>query len=123
MNFLAHLYLSGNNKEVILGNFIADAVKGKELNRYKEQVQVGIRLHRAIDTYTDKHPVVEKSKERLRGKYHKYAGVIVDMFYDHFLAANWNEYSNEPLNKFTSNAYRILILNFLVKKDPLFYDF
>ena len=87
MNYLAHLYLSGNDDELKLGNFIGDSVRGSDLSMYPPRVQDGIILHRGIDRYTDSHHVVMKSKLRLRPKYHKYAPVIVDMFYDHFLGA------------------------------------
>jgi acyl carrier protein phosphodiesterase len=109
MNFLAHLYLSGKNEELLLGNFIADAVKGKQYEQFPEAVQKGILLHRQIDTYTDTHPVVELSKARLRSRYHKYAPVIVDVYYDHFLAANWNEFSEEPLQSYSQNIYQLIL--------------
>jgi acyl carrier protein phosphodiesterase len=82
MNFLAHLYLSGDDKDVMLGNLIADSVKGKDYLAYRPGIQEGILLHRKIDHFTDEHPVVERSKHLLRPKYHKFAGVVTDMFYD-----------------------------------------
>ncbi len=75
MNFLAHLYLSGENEEIIVGNFIADHVKGNRINKYSDGIKTGIRLHREIDTFSDNHLVFRKSKKRLAGKYRKYAGV------------------------------------------------
>lgn len=98
----------------MLGNLIADSVKGKEFLRFNPGVQQGILLHRSIDQYTDGHPVVMISKERLRGKYHKYAGVVTDMFYDHFLAANWEKYSQNDLYETTVMAYEVLLGNFLI---------
>ena len=95
MNFLAHLYLSGDDKEIMLGNLIADSVKGNAILDFNEGVQEGIRLHRRIDHFTDEHPIVQRSKERLRPKYHKFAGVVTDMFYDHFLARDWDHYSEK----------------------------
>jgi acyl carrier protein phosphodiesterase len=112
MNFLAHIYLSGDNEDVLLGNFIADSVKGSDFNKFRENIKAGILFHRAIDSYTDSNLIVEKSKERLRSKYHKYSGVIVDMFYDHFLAENWDLFSNVSLSDFTRNAYGILLKNY-----------
>src|SRR5450432_1821563 len=92
MNFLAHLYLSGDNPQVMIGNFIGDFVKGKNLTeRFDTDVAKGIALHREIDWFTDTHIVVKQSKDRLRPKYRHYAGVIVDIFYDHFLAKNWDK--------------------------------
>ena len=90
MNFLSHLYLAGDSEELIIGNFIADAVKGSAFNQFSPGIQKGIVLHRKIDTFTDSHPVVELSKQRLRERYKKYASVIIDIYYDHYLAKNWN---------------------------------
>jgi len=114
MNFLAHLYLSGENEEIIVGNFIADHVKGNNIRKFSEGIQAGIHLHREIDTFTDTHPLFLESKKRLSTKYRKYAGVIVDMFYDHFLSANWRHYSNEDLETFTRRMYEILIQRYPV---------
>lgn len=111
MNILAHLYLSGNDEEIILGNFIADMVKGRQIDEFEEGVVRGIRLHRKIDSYTDSHPVVAMSKMRLRNKYRLYAGVIVDMFYDHFLASQWSIYSCRPLPEFVEKTYEMLKRN------------
>lgn len=114
MNFLAHAYLSGNNEKIIVGNFIADHVKGKVIDRYSEQIKTGIRLHRRIDTFTDIHPVVRKSTGRLKEIYGKYSGVIVDMYYDHLLAINWHKYSEMPLRSFTANIYRVMMKHFTI---------
>ncbi|MDF2438894.1 MAG: hypothetical protein K0Q95_3270 [Bacteroidota bacterium] len=108
MNFLSHIFLSGEDEGLIIGNFIADSVKGSDFLKYPEEIQKGIILHRKIDTFTDTHPVVDESKERLRSEYHKYSSVIVDVYYDHFLAANFDQYSVAPLNDFVQNVYRII---------------
>lgn len=108
MNFLAHIYLSGNDEDLTIGNFIADSVKGKKYLNYPPGVQKGIILHRAIDFYTDTHPVVRKSTSRLFPNYSHYSSVIVDIFYDHFLASNWSDYSNIPLENFITNFYLLL---------------
>lgn len=108
MNFLAHIYLSGNNEDIILGNFIADSIKGKKYLLYPKKVQKGILLHRAIDTYTDSHSIVRASASKLYKNYHHYSGVIVDIYYDHFLASNWKDYSEIPLEVFVSNFYQLL---------------
>ncbi len=122
MNFLSHIYLAGNSKDLIIGNFIADAVKGIGINKYTLEVQKGIKLHRKIDAFTDSHPIVEQSKQRLREKYRKYASVIVDIYYDHYLAKNWNDYSDVDLRIFTQNIYSIIKENhsLLPKKSALF---
>lgn len=114
MNFLAHLYLSGDNKDIITGNFIADHVKGNGINKFSEPIRQGILLHRDIDQFTDSHAQFILSKNRLVPNYHKYAGVIVDMYYDHFLSAFWPEYSDETIEKFTRRMYKILLKRFLI---------
>ncbi len=114
MNFLAHVYLSGENEETIIGNFIADHVKGNRINRYSPGIIAGIQLHREIDTFTDSHPIFLASKARLQKKYKKYSGVIVDMFYDHFLSANWPDYSEEDITSFTNRIYRIAIKRYFI---------
>lgn len=108
MNYLAHLFLAGTQPEMILGNFIADHVKGSNILKHSPITRKGISMHRAIDTYTDQHPVVRKSIARLRADFHKYAGVVVDMYYDHYLSANWDDYSNIDLQSFTKTRYAIL---------------
>ncbi len=107
MNCLAHLYLSGDNPDLKIGNFIADHVKGKAVNNLPDTIQKGVFLHRKIDYYTDHHPVVEQSKISLRPQFHKYAPVITDIYYDHFLAKNWNRYSIVPLTQYADTFYRL----------------
>lgn len=108
MNFLAHIYLSGSSDLIKIGNFIADGVRGKQYLDYNSEIQKGIVLHRAIDTFTDAHPLFRKCTKRLHSEYHHYSGVIVDVFFDHFLAKNWNLYSEEPLENFVQNFYTSL---------------
>jgi acyl carrier protein phosphodiesterase len=109
MNFLAHLYLSGSDPKIKLGNFIGDFVKGKNLAaRFEPDIVKGITLHREIDLFTDLHPVVKQSKDRLRPVYRHYSGVIVDVFYDHFLAYYWQKFSLEPLPDFATQCYRLI---------------
>lgn len=108
MNFLAHIYLSGDDDQLKIGNFIADSVKGKKFVTYPERVQEGIVLHRAIDTFTDAHPIFRKSSHRLFPIYSHYSTVIVDILYDHFLAANWDTYSLIPLEEYVEDFYKLL---------------
>lgn len=108
MNYLAHLYLSGNNHEIMIGNFIADHVKGKQIEFFDEEVVKGIKLHRMIDEFTDSHKVVEQSKIRLRSEFGKYSPVIVDVFYDHYLAVKWEQYHHEDLSVYANNFYSLL---------------
>jgi acyl carrier protein phosphodiesterase len=108
MNFLAHLYLSADNTEIMIGNFIADHIKGSKFTQYTADIQRGIRLHRAIDSFTDTHDIVRQSKRRLDKRYGHYSGVIIDIFYDHFLAINWRQYSEIPLETYVQSVYRLL---------------
>jgi acyl carrier protein phosphodiesterase len=105
MNFLAHLYLSGDNVDIRLGNFIGDQVKGRYLNRYSDGVQKGIFIHRAIDYFTDNHPATHDVRILFREGYRKYAGVVVDVFFDHFLARYWPTFSPYPLKGFAQKFY------------------
>jgi acyl carrier protein phosphodiesterase len=107
MNCLAHLYLSGNDPDLKIGNFMADHIKGKAMNNYPANIRNGILLHRKIDFFTDHHPVVQQSKISLRPKFHKYAPVITDIFYDHFLAKNWDHYSTQPLKEYADEFYSL----------------
>ena len=117
MNFLAHIYLSGDNHLIKIGNFMADGIRGKHFESFPPDVQKGIVLHRAIDTFTDAHPIFRESTKRLHGKFHHYSGVIVDVFYDHFLAKNWTRYSSEDLVSFAENFYQSLQDNHEILTD------
>jgi len=108
MNFLAHLYLSGKNKEILIGNFIGDYVKGKEYLYYPENIRKGILLHRYIDSFTDKHPITKSSRKRISSNYSKYSGIVIDIFYDYFLARDWEHYYPDALSKFVEDVYSIL---------------
>ncbi|WOD43452.1 acyl carrier protein phosphodiesterase [Hwangdonia lutea] len=105
MNYLAHIYLSGENDLVTIGNFMADGIKGKKYKKYAKDIQIGILLHRHIDTFTDAHKTVRKSTKRLHKKYGHYSGIIVDILYDHFLAKNWDNYSDIPLEDYVNTFY------------------
>jgi acyl carrier protein phosphodiesterase len=132
MNYLAHLYLSGKDEGLIVGNFIADALKGRQDEDYPEHIRRGIDMHRAIDRFTDDHPLNAEARRRLHPFVHKYAGVVMDMYHDHFLASEWGSWSDIPLTRFTRNAYVVLsrkyfllpprskrILPFMMKDDWL----
>ncbi|MGE0587404.1 MAG: ACP phosphodiesterase [Cyclobacteriaceae bacterium] len=108
MNFLAHLHLSGSDHDIMIGNFIGDFVRGRNLKeQFGDGIARGIELHRAIDEFTDTHLIVQQSKNRLRPKYRHYAGVIVDMFYDYYLAKNWSDYHDQPLNDYAQEFYAL----------------
>lgn len=115
MNFLAHLYLSGPNEAVLLGNFLADFIRKAEEKRYPEEVRRGIRLHRAIDTYTDHHPLVVRGTRRLRLRHGHYAPVVIDVFYDYFLSRNWSRFDDRSLAEFSQWVYTAL----LAQRDSL----
>jgi len=108
VNFLAHIYLSFDDPQITLGNFMADSVRGRDYLQFPEQIQKGVLLHRAIDTFTDTHPITRKSSKRLHSRYRHYSMVIVDIYYDHFLARNWDAYSDVTLEMFTDNFYTLL---------------
>lgn len=105
MNYLAHIYLSGDNDLVTIGNFIADGIKGNAYKKYPVEIQNGILLHRNIDTFTDAHKTVRLSTKRLHEKYGHYSGIIVDILYDHFLAKNWSKYCTTPLDAYADSFY------------------
>ena len=112
MNFLAHIYLSGDNDDIKIGNFLGDFVKGR-LNKltnaqYSNGLIKGMALHREIDSFTDNHPVVRQSIDRLQPKYHKSSGIVIDMFYDHILAKNFHFYSTISLEEYSFNFYELL---------------
>ena len=109
MNFLGHIFLSGEENELLLGNFIADHVKGKSQLEYSQGVIKGIQLHRAIDYFTDHHPMVVQGVRRLNGDFGHYGSVIIDMYYDHFLASLWDDYHRVPLESFSLFIYEKLL--------------
>ncbi len=119
MNFLAHIYLSGEDDHIKIGNFIADSIRGKKYENFPTAIKNGILLHRQIDTYTDKHPIVRQSTKRLHKNYGHYSGVIVDILYDHFLAKNWANYSDIPLEDYVNDFYDLLEDNFDMLPDRI----
>jgi acyl carrier protein phosphodiesterase len=105
MNWLAHLFLSEPNVEMRLGNILADIVKGEERHKLNSSIQRGISCHQIIDKFTDNHLIVKRSKQRINSNYRRFAGIIVDIFYDHFLATNWSDYTTISLDEFTTEVY------------------
>lgn len=108
MNYLAHLYLSEPHEEAWLGSLMGDFVKGPLDGRYGNEITRAIAMHRKIDVFTDAHPVVLQSKSRMSAERRRYAGIMVDVFYDHFLARHWQDFHEEPLAEFTGRVYRVL---------------
>ncbi len=119
LNFLAHIYLSGSSDDIKVGNFIGDYVKGRNYEKYPELVRKGIILHRKIDSFTDAHPVVNKSKMHLKKRFRRYSGVIVDIFYDHFLASEWGLFSKHPLPQYVVHMYEVLVSNYFILPNEI----
>jgi len=108
VNFLGHLFLSGDDPWVITGNFMADAVKGRDLSRFDPRVQEGIRLHRRIDSFTDQSRPSHAGRMALRAHAGRYAPVVMDLFFDHLLARDWERWHHEPLERYTARMYALL---------------
>ena len=119
MNFLAHTYLSGNNEDIIVGNFMGDYVKGRDYQFFPEEVKKGILIHRDIDSFTDMHLITRRNKVRVAPRYHKYAGIVIDIFYDHFLASMWDQYSDLPLQDYVNRTYDLLKRNYKVLPEAI----
>ncbi len=114
MNFLAHLYLSGEDKDLMIGNFIADWVKGKAYLSYRPGIQHGILLHRKIDELTDNHQITKELGQLFKTGFQKYSGIVIDIFYDHFLSKNWNNYSDISLKNFIKKCHNLLLKNIMI---------
>ena len=125
MNYLAHSFLSFQNTDLIIGNFIADSIQGNRFDGLTEGIIKGISLHRKIDTYTDAHPVFLTSKHRFSKDFDKYSGVLMDIIYDHYLAKNFEHYSSLSLQNHADGIYDILKNNhdFLPEHAKRFYGY
>ena len=108
MNFLAHLFFSGNTPEIIVGNMMGDFVKGRLDDSYPPGITRGLELHRRIDSFAGHHPAFTASRRRLDPRFGHYRGVLVDLFYDHFLAAEWGRFTEEPFPVFLARVERVL---------------
>lgn len=117
MNFLAHTYLSGDDENLIIGNFIADHVKGSQIDQFSPAIIKGIKMHRAIDHFTDTHEIVHRTKALLRVTIGKYSPVVADVYYDHFLASRFQEYSSVPLPQYADSIYQLLYKNLDILPD------
>jgi acyl carrier protein phosphodiesterase len=111
MNYLAHALLSAHSDELLVGNFIADHVRNQELSRYSPGIVKGIRMHRAIDTFTDAHPAFRSAKRFFYDGFEKHSGILVDIYFDHLLARDFGAYSEVPLPDFTIKAYEVYSRN------------
>jgi acyl carrier protein phosphodiesterase len=108
MNYLAHIYLSGTEEAVLIGNFIGDYVKGRDYLKYPPNIQKGLVLHRRIDSFTDFHKIVSQSKKHMASGYGKWAGIIIDIVYDHFLILNWDKFCPVPLIDYKEDIFDVL---------------
>ena len=108
MNYLAHLYLAEDSPESLLGNLLGDFVKGRDIELYSDEIKKGIKFHRNVDLYTDSHPIFRDSKRLISPVNRRYAGLLIDVFYDHFLAKNWLDFSLVNLKEFVLKVYGVL---------------
>lgn len=108
MNFLFHMLLSGDDDQLLVGNFMGDFVKGALEGRFHPRIRQGVQLHRRIDSYAEQHPLFRRSRYRLPDRYGLYRGVMVDLFYDHFLVNSWQEWSVEPFDSFLTRTRAVV---------------
>jgi acyl carrier protein phosphodiesterase len=109
MNYLAHLYLAGDSAECLIGSILGDFVKGAVKKQYPDKVKRGIELHRKIDAFTDSHAMTRASRRLYSPLRRRFAGIIVDLCYDHFLYRHWPKFSDSNLDRFIARAYDTLI--------------
>jgi len=108
MNYLAHLHLGGQRPGQMLGSLYGDFVKGRLQGQFDPEIEAAIQLHRSIDVFTDRHPQVDVALSRFSLTRRRYAGIVLDVFFDHCLARDWRLYADRPLELFTSDVYRVL---------------
>ncbi|VVO71257.1 Acyl carrier protein phosphodiesterase [Pseudomonas fluorescens] len=108
MNYLAHLHLGGQRPGQLLGSLYGDFVKGRLQGQFAPEIEGAIQLHRSIDVFTDRHPQVDVALSRFSLTRRRYAGIVLDVFFDHCLARDWTLYADRPLELFTSDVYRVL---------------
>jgi acyl carrier protein phosphodiesterase len=119
VNYLAHLFLADDTPESLIGNLLGDFLKGLDREQYSISIQQGIKLHLKVDAYTDSHQIVREAKQLISLKRRRYAGVLIDVFYDHFLAKHWTNYSSIKLKSFTQRVYAVLWQNQLILPDRI----
>jgi len=108
LNYLAHIYLSGPNPEVQVGGLLGDFVKGPLVGRFPTAIEHGIHLHRLIDSHTDSQPIVQEAAALLPSPWRRFAGILLDIYFDHLLASQWGRFHRQPLAEFTEEFYRHL---------------
>jgi acyl carrier protein phosphodiesterase len=119
MNYLAHMVLSGNNPNIILGNYIMDMVNKNEQKLVADSYKIGFDLHFEIDTFTDNHPSVKNITKVLRVNHKKYAPVVSDILMDYILGQNWDIYAKEPIQKFADIRYDLIRENLKFLPDRI----
>ena len=112
MNYLAHIFLSGEDKAIQIGNFVGDAVKGSAYHQYPQGFQTGILLHRQVDAFSDTHPMVREAVALGRESLGRYSAVVMDIFFDHFLAVHFREYADRSLSLFAYRFYWTLLIHY-----------
>lgn len=108
MNYLAHILLANHSDQAMLGALLGDFVKADDFSHYPEAIQLEIQLHRKVDIFTDQHEIIRAAKERFPRAHKRFAGILLDVFYDYALAQNWTAYSSVPLDEFIQNFYSVL---------------
>jgi len=112
LNYLAHIFLSGNNAELQIGNFIGDFVKGSRMKHYPQNIRKGIILHRKIDEFTDSHPVVRDTVALIKPEFGRYSAIVADMYFDYFLAINFRKYASCSLHLFAIRFYFSTVIHY-----------
>ena len=108
MNFLFHMLLSGGDDQILVGNFMGDFVKGPLADRFPERIRQGLNLHRRIDSFASRDDLFQRSRLRIDRRYGLYRGVLVDLFYDHFLVTEWHDWSDEPFDVYLARSRSII---------------
>ncbi len=122
MNLLAHAILSpADNDPFLVGNLTADWIKGRSRRALPAGIQSGFLFHRHIDTFTDMHPLVATCTDALSDKWNRYAGILVDIFFDHVLAVNWRRYADQPLEQFIGRTYDVLRAHRQLLPEPIHF--
>jgi len=119
MNFLFHMLLSGDDDQILVGNFIGDFVKGNLDGRFPERIRQGVTLHRRIDSFASRSELFQQSRRRIDPHYGLYRGAMVDLFYDHILVKEWNNWSDEPFNKYLARCRTIITQNHQVLPERM----
>ena len=108
MNYLAHIYLSGDCPETMIGGLLGDFVKGPLRGDLPQAIETGIKLHRKIDVFTDALPDIKTAINRIEPPYRRFGGILIDICYDHFLATHWSVFHSQPLESYCQYFYQVL---------------